>query len=414
MGHLKLIKARLLITYTAAFVIFCGACGLAVHKILTPDPRSRRRRCRALFMINLMTLHTSLEKPDARVLADELLDDAARRRASDIHLEPTQAGYQIRFRIDGMLQTIRAVEQAAGRSLVTRLMVMSHLLTYRLDIPQEGRLVVKLPSHEAALDLRLAIMPTTRGLRAAVRMPAELVQPRTLQDLQLPEAALNGLRRFAGADAGMLIVTGPAGSGKTTTIYATLQHIASSSQGLSIIALEDPVERDIPGVTQIEVSPFGQLTYERALRSILRQDPQVLMLGEIRDAATATLAVQAALSGHRLVCTLHAATPAGAIARLLEMGLESYQVSSALFGIVAQRLLRKTGGGRIPAAEFVSADAALRRTVLSNADADALAATYCKQPAYQSLRDSAERLIESGLTDATEVTRVLGASKANT
>src|SRR4030095_16907192 len=128
-----------------------------------------------------------------------------------------------------------------------------------------------------------------------------------------------------------------------------LQHIAEISRGsTSIVALEDPVERDIPGVTQIEVSPFGQRTYERALRSILRQDPQVLMLGEIRDAATATLAVQAALSGHRLICTMHAATPAGAIARLFEMALEPYQVTSALFGVLNQRLLRRRAPAGAP------------------------------------------------------------------
>src|SRR5205814_3775559 len=130
-----------------------------------------------------------------------------------------------------------------------------------------------------------------------------------------------------------------------TTIYALLQYIAEQSPGLSIVSLEDPVERDIPGVTQIEVSSFGQLTYEKALRSILRQDPQVLMLGEIRDAATASLAVQAALSGHRLVCTLHAASPGGAVARLLDMGVEPYQLTSSLFAVVAQRLLRKRSDG---------------------------------------------------------------------
>src|SRR5438552_16721888 len=155
----------------------------------------------------------------------------------------------------------------------------------------------------------------------------------------------------------MLILTGPAGSGKTTTIYALLDHIAQVSKGISIVALEDPVERDLPGVTQIQVSPFGQLTYERAIKSILRQDPQVMMLGEIRDAQTASLAVQAALSGHRLICTLHASSPGGAIARLLEMGLEPYRITSALYGVVAQRLLRRLDPdsekykGRIPAAE---------------------------------------------------------------
>src|SRR6185437_15396106 len=126
----------------------------------------------------------------------------------------------------------------------------------------------------------------------------------------------------------------------TTTIYALLQHIAQTSEGLSIITLEDPIERLLPGITQIEVTPHGQLTYERALKSILRQDPQVLMLGEIRDAATASIAVQAALSGHRLIATLHAGEPATAVARLLEMGIEPYQITSSLHGILTQRLLR--------------------------------------------------------------------------
>ncbi len=142
----------------------------------------------------------------------------------------------------------------------------------------------------------------------------------------------------------MLLLTGPAGSGKTTTIYALLEHLVAHSPGLSIMSLEDPVERDIPGVTQIEVSPFGQLTYERVLRSLLRQDPQVLVLGEIRDAITAGLAAQAALSGHRLISTMHAGSPGGAIVRLLEMGLEPYQIASGLFGVVAIRLVRAATG----------------------------------------------------------------------
>jgi len=190
-----------------------------------------------------------------------------------------------------------------------------------LDIPQEGRLRVILASSSAPIEVRLAVTPTTHGLRAAVRMPAELIQPRSLDQLGLPPAVLQGLRNFAAADSGMVLVTGPAGSGKTTTIYALLQYVAHTFPGLSIVSLEDPVERDIPGVTQIEVSPFGQLTYERALRSMLRQDPQVLMLGEIRDADTASLAAQAALSGHRLICTLHASSPAARSRDLLRWGL---------------------------------------------------------------------------------------------
>ena len=359
-------------------------------------------------------------QPDVPALVDQVIDGAVRRRASDIHVEPTADGYEVRYRVDGLLEAVAHHDQATGRSVVTRLMVLAHLLTYRLDVPQEGRLTVTPPSAPRGqpLDLRLAVMPTTHGLRAAVRLPADLVQPRTLAELGLPAPVLAGLERFAAADAGMLLLSGPAGSGKTTTIYALLRRIAEVSPGSSIIALEDPVERDLSGVTQIEVQPFGELTYERALRSILRQDPQVLMLGEIRDAATASLAVQAALSGHRLISTLHAATPGGAIARLYEMGLEPYQLTSAVFGVVAQRLLRRrssdTGGsgarfaGRVPAAELVVIDGPVREAMLRRADADTLRSIYEGQPGYVPMRRAAAELVASGLTDEDEVRRVFG------
>jgi type II secretory ATPase GspE/PulE/Tfp pilus assembly ATPase PilB-like protein len=228
----------------------------------------------------------------------------------------------------------------------------------------------------------------------------------------LAKPVIDALHRFAAADSGMLLLTGPAGSGKTTTIYALLQHIVQHHAGLSVITLEDPVERDLPGVTQIEVSPFGQLTYETAFRSILRQDPQVLMLGEIRDAATASLAVQAALSGHRLISTLHAATPAGAIARLIEMGLEPYQITSSLFGVVAQRLVRKRQGdgyaGRAPVAEFAQVAEAVRKAILARADAAAIAVALKAQTGYTTLVDAARTLVNAGITDDVEIRRVLG------
>jgi general secretion pathway protein E len=354
--------------------------------------------------------------PDARHVVDQMLDAAVARRASDVHVEPTAEGYEVRFRVDGLLETVDRIDTPTGRSLVSRLMVMAHLLTYRLDIPQEGRLTAILPSATSPLELRLAIMPTRHGLRAAVRLPADLVQPQRLAELGLPPQAMDALRTFAGTDAGMFIVTGPAGSGKTTTIYALLRHIAETSSGLSIISLEDPVERDLPGVTQIEVTPFGELTYERALRSILRQDPQVLMLGEIRDAATATLAVQAALSGHRLVCTFHAATPGGAIARLLEMGIEPYQLTSALYGVLAQRLLRRREGeayrGRVPVAEFASVSGDVREAILARADGTSLQSAIARQEGHRSLREVAQGLLESGVSDEAELVRVLGPTSA--
>jgi general secretion pathway protein E len=361
-----------------------------------------------------MTLRTNSEEEtfDATWHVDQLIAGAVRNGASDIHIEPTAAGYDLRLRVDGLLKNIATHDAASGRSMVTRLMVMARLLTYRLDVPQEGRLVAVVAGQESPLEMRLAIMPTANGLRAAIRLPAELIQPRTLETLGLPEVALNGLLRFANADAGTLLVTGPAGSGKTTTIYALLEHIARHSQGLSIVTLEDPVERRLGGVTQIEVQPFGQLTYERALRSILRQDPQVLMLGEIRDAATATVAVQAALSGHRLVCTLHAGTPAGAIARLTEMGVEPYQITATVTGILNQRLVRKRCGdgyaGRAPIADYVELDQALKDAILHKAHSESLQQAIESQKSHTDLSHSARLLVQQGITDDAEVRRVLG------
>jgi general secretion pathway protein E len=355
--------------------------------------------------------------PDAAASADiirfvaHLLDHAVTDRASDIHLEPTASGGEIRFRVDGLLTTTKRCDTATLRAAVNRFMVLAHLLTYRLDVPQEGRVAHSLTAASKPIELRVSVMPTTHGLRCAVRLPADLIQPKTLDDLGMPARALDGLKRFCTTDAGMLIVTGPAGSGKTTTIYALLSHLIESAAGLSIVALEDPVERDLPGVTQIEVKPFGELTYERCLRSILRQDPQVLMLGEIRDSATALLAIQAALSGHRLICTLHAATPGGAIARLLDMGVEPYQITSATYGILSQRLLRRkmpdgSYRGRLPVAEFVPVTAPLRAAILRRADASELNEISASQADHQILQSAALDLVQNNLTDAAEVHRI--------
>ncbi|MCC6683335.1 MAG: Flp pilus assembly complex ATPase component TadA [Phycisphaeraceae bacterium] len=350
---------------------------------------------------------------DARAAVDRLIDQAAARSASDLHIEPTAGDCELRLRIDGLLEVVQHVSTADGRAMVSRLMVMAQLLTYRLDVPQEGRITALAPTLGKALDLRLAIMPTTHGLRAAVRLPAELSQPRQLDQLHLPPLTLAGLQRFINASSGMLILTGPAGSGKTTTIYALMQQILRTSPGLSIISLEDPVERDLPGVTQIEVRPFGELTYDKALRSILRQDPQVLALGEIRDPATAAIAAQAAMAGHRLICTLHAATPGSAVVRLLDMGLEPYQLTSSLFAVVAQRLLRRSDGkggyaGRLPIASCAVVSESLREAILQRAAAQKIDSLLAESGEYQTLEQAAAQLVEQGLTDEPEVARVLG------
>jgi type II secretory ATPase GspE/PulE/Tfp pilus assembly ATPase PilB-like protein len=349
---------------------------------------------------------------DARPLVQDLLQRAAGAHASDLHLEPTPGGFEVRCRVDGLLTTLQTVSAQVGQAMAMRLLVMAQLLTYRLDVPQEGRASVTLPPPIGELALRVALMPTIHGPRVAVRLPAELHQPRTLAELDLPAPALAGLRRFADADEGMLLVTGPAGAGKTTCLYALLADIAQRHAGLSVIALEDPVERALAGVTQIQVQPFGELTYERALVSILRQDPQVLMLGEIRDAATAALAVQAALSGHRLAATLHAGHPAQAIARLLEMQLEPYQVAGVLHGVLSLRLLRRTGAdgyrGRVPVASYAAMDDTLRHAIVARGTMHDLTAAMARQPTYQTLHACAAELVDRRITDTHEVARALG------
>ena len=357
--------------------------------------------------------------PDARPLVDHFLAEAARRRSSDIHVEPAADGYEIKFRIDGLLETQKTFDQEAGEAVVNRLMIMARLLTYRQDVPQEGRITTAIPITDGTspaphvrLELRLSVVPTRHGLRAVVRLPAELVQPRRLADLSLPPPIMAALERFARQDSGLLAVTGPAGSGKTTTVYALLEYMVEHCRGLSIVSLEDPVERDIAGVTQIEITPFGALSYQKALRSMLRQDPQVLALGEIRDAETASLAMQAALTGHRLVCTMHAGSPATAIRRWCEMGMERHQISSAVYGVLTQRLLRRRRGddyrGRVPVAQFTAMSEPLRQAILADADAAALETAMARQAGFESLRACAAKLVEQGVTDSAEVLRVLG------
>lgn len=337
---------------------------------------------------------------------DALLRGAVASDASDLHLTPAADGVDVRRRVDGMLLPPERIDAELGRGAVTRLMVLARLLTYRPDVPQEGRATIDVDG--GSVEARISVIPTVNGLRCAVRLPTRGQALNDLNALGLPAEVRAGLDRFAAADSGLLVVTGPAGSGKTTTVHALLAHLARTRPELSIVSLEDPVERRVDGIAQVEVSAFGELTYERALRSILRQDPQVLALGEVRDAATATLAVQAALSGHRLVCTMHAATPGGAVARLLEMGIEPYRITSALLAVLNQRLLRRriddAYRGRLPIATWTPLDAEMRRAILAGADAAAIDAVTTGR----SLRDAADACVAAGSTDAAEVSRVLG------
>ena len=354
-------------------------------------------------------------------LVDDLLARAVECGASDVHFEPTAKSLVVKFRLDGSLSVVEELPKAISENVISRLKVLAHLLTYRNDIPQEGRMQRRAGTPGNVLDERLAVFPTIHGQRAVVRFFYDEKALRELDGLGLPAAVLAGL------------MTGPAGSGKSTTLAAMLRFIQRRFPGKSIVTLEDPVERQIEGVSQVQISPHGAMTFPLALRSLLRQDPEVLMVGEVRDAETARIVVEAGLTGHLLLTTLHSGTPAGALLRLLEMGIEPYQVTSAIAAVVNQRLVRRlcprckrpAGGagrfapvgceacfhtgyrGRVPVAELVEMDGQLRRALLAGADLEALEGILAAR-GHENILSAGLRLVEAGVTTQEELNRVCG------
>lgn len=270
-------------------------------------------------------------------LVDRIIADAVKARASDIHFEPSDAALLVRFRVDGRLHHVESLPLVIQPNVVTRLKVMAGLLSYRIDIPQEGGLT--LPG-DPPLDLRISTFPTIRAERVAVRLLPRTTNVRTLGELGLSDALVTRFVAAADTMQGLVLVTGPAGSGKTTTLYALLSHLRERRPEISLMTVEDPVELRLDGVAQIQVTPHGELTYPRALRSLLRQDPQVILIGEIRDAETAQIATEAALTGHLILSTMHSGHVVEALVRMREMGVPAFQITSTLRLVTCQRLLR--------------------------------------------------------------------------
>ncbi|MHC4561790.1 MAG: GspE/PulE family protein [Planctomycetota bacterium] len=355
---------------------------------------------------------------DAVSLVDDILRRAIDARASDAHIEPTGDGVVVRFRLDGILKTIETLPPAVGDSLVNRLKVLAGLLTYRNDIPQEGRIQRTDEAGDDVRDQRLAVFPTIHGQRAVVRFFYDERSLTELDQLGFSGEVLGSLQRITARSQGVLLLTGPAGSGKSTTLAALLRHLQQQSPGKSIVTVEDPVERRIGGVTQIEIAPHGELTFPVALRSLLRQDPQVLMIGEIRDAETARAVVEAGLTGHLLMSTMHSGSPAGALLRLMEMGIEPYQITSSIAGVLNQRLVRRLCGacggagcqqclgegyhGRALVAELVELNGNLRRAVLARADREELDSILAGG-GHVGLADDGQRLVGEGITTHDEL-----------
>jgi len=270
-------------------------------------------------------------------LVDMLIRNAVRERATDIHIEPFERTLRIRYRIDGVLHEVPAPAKRFHAAIVSRIKIMSNLDITERRKPQDGRIRIRVLGRE--IDLRVSIIPTMFGESVVLRILDKSSALLTLEQLGMMPDDLSRFEKVIQAPYGILLATGPTGSGKTTTLYAAIQRLYTPE--LKFITIEDPVEYQIDGVNQIQVNPQVGVTFANALRSILRHDPDIIMVGEIRDSETAEIAIHAALTGHLVFSTLHTNDAPGAITRLLEMGMEPFLVASALQGVLAQRLVRK-------------------------------------------------------------------------
>ena len=268
-------------------------------------------------------------------LVNQLLTDALRLHASDIHIEPARDHLRVRYRVHGRLREAGAPPARLSAAVISRIKILAKLDIAERRLPQDGRARLTLLGRR--IDLRVATAPSVHGESLVIRILDQSAQGGDFPDLGLGPDLEPKLRHALAAPHGMILVTGPTGSGKTTTLYAALRHLNKASDKL--ISIEDPIEYQIDGITQIQVKPEIELDFARVLRSVVRHDPDVIMVGETRDPETADIAVHAALTGHLLLTTLHTNSAAGAIARLLDMGVEPYLLASVLRGILGQRLV---------------------------------------------------------------------------
>ena len=278
------------------------------------------------------------ERSDAPVirLVNLILSRAVKERASDVHIESYQGSVVVRYRVDGILYNMFTLPRRVHSPLVSRVKIMARLNIAEKRLPQDGRIEIRIGDH--GVDIRVSVVPTSFGERLVLRLLDKSAAMFRLGDLGLDPERLALLDRLIRSPYGILLVTGPTGSGKTTTLYAALSTI--NRPDINIITIEDPVEYQIEGIGQIQVNPKIDLTFARGLRSIVRQDPDVILVGEIRDRETAEIAIQSSLTGHLVFSTLHTNDAASAVTRLTDMGIESFLVSSSIIAIIAQRLVR--------------------------------------------------------------------------
>jgi len=275
-------------------------------------------------------------KAPAIKLVNKILFEAVHSRASDIHIEPYETELKVRFRVDGVLRNVLSLPKPQAAPLLSRLKIMANLNIAEHRLPQDGQSRVRIG--EELVDIRVSVIPTAGGERVVLRLLDRGRGRLTLDDVGFAPDMLKVFRELIGISHGIILLTGPTGSGKTTTLYAALNELNSEER--NILTVEDPIEYQLPGVGQMQIRPKIELTFASCLRHILRQDPDIIMIGEIRDLETAEIAIQASLTGHLVLSTLHTNDAASAVTRLIDMGIEPYLISSSVVGVMAQRLLR--------------------------------------------------------------------------
>ncbi len=361
-------------------------------------------------------LEAADDAPIIRML-NALLTQAARDGASDIHIEPYERHSSVRFRIDGDLREVVQPHRALHAALISRLKIMADLDIAEKRLPQDGRISLRLGTR--AIDVRVSTLPGAHGERAVLRLLDKSASRLSLEAVGMQGEVLRRFEALIAQPHGIILVTGPTGSGKTTTLYAALARLDAAHS--NIMTVEDPIEYELPGMGQTQVNPKIDLTFAKALRAILRQDPDVIMIGEIRDFETAQIAIQASLTGHLVLATLHTNDAASAITRLSDMGVEPFLLSSSLLGVLAQRLVRKycsachgqgceacghTGyAGRTGVFELLVADETIRAQIHAQAPEAEIRASAIAA-GMTLMRDDGERLIAAGITSREEVLRV--------
>ncbi|AEF87939.1 GspE/PulE family protein [Delftia sp. NA_296.1] len=352
-------------------------------------------------------LETADDAPIIRML-NALLTQAARDGASDIHIEPYERHSSVRFRVDGDLREVVQPNRALHAALISRLKIMADLDIAEKRLPQDGRISLRLGTR--AIDVRVSTLPSAHGERAVLRLLDKSESKLSLEAVGMQGETLRRFTHMTAQPHGIVLVTGPTGSGKTTTLYAALSRMDASHS--NIMTVEDPIEYELAGVGQTQVNAKIELTFAKALRAILRQDPDVIMIGEIRDFETAQIAIQASLTGHLVLATLHTNDASSAVTRLIDMGVEPFLLSSSLLGVLAQRLVRKIDTtepsgyrGRTGIFEMLVVDDTIRAQIHRQASEAEIRDTALAS-GMRLMRDDGERLVREGITTPEEVLRV--------